>query len=241
MSFFTSDTDVKYYAPKTAKGTSGTQGRNYMSSLLGKGIDFPRREIAGMSDIEKRGQDILSNIASGSTFQDPRTSPLWSGLRREMKADEQEGADALSHRFRNLTSSPAFNQMGDYRANMANKRAVTLGGLYERERDRDNPYTRLAAIDQFGGLPRTIEQSKSDAGYNQKIQNLLASFQYLLPLAQQIVGNETWYGPTVTSSPSMFSEIAGPVAGLMQGFGDLAGGFGFGSKDAAAAKKKKGP
>ena len=229
------ETNVDYYDPRAAKGTEGTVGRDFQKDLLSQPLEFGRREIAGLSDTEQQGQSILDDIASGKSFQDPSTSALYAGLRRQSQAEEEEGANALSHRFRNLNSSGAVSQMSDFRADMANQRMTTLAGLYEAERSRDNPYTRLAAINQYGSLPRSIEQSKLDSVYQQDMNNLLGSFQYLAPLAQQIVDNEMWTQPTVTNSPSMFSQIGSMAGGVMNGMSGLSGMFGGGAGAAAGA------
>jgi len=221
MSFWDTQVETLNQPPKIAKGSKSGAARGYLNKLLGTDFAYPKRDIAGMTDIEQEGQSILENLAKGGGFQDPQTGQYWQGLRREMDREEEEGASALSHRFRNLMSSPAMGEMADYRADMANKKMTVLGQLYEQERQRDNPYTRLAAVNQYGSLPRQLEQQEFDAQYAQHLQDLLAPFNLYTPLAQQMIGNEMWYNQTNITSPSM----AGQVGSLMSSTGDLIGGI----------------
>lgn len=222
MGFFDPSSEVLNVAPKVAKGTSAANARLYLNNLLGmySGGQFPMQGVAGMSDAEKTGQGILGNIMSGGAFQDPLTSPLWSGLRGQSQTEEADAVGALRHR-QNLggmfRSSPGQRAEGEMRSSFANNRSTMLGSLYERERERDNPYTRLAAVQQYGGLPRQIEQAK----YNAIIEQYLGPLQYIAQLAQQIIGNEMWYNPTVLQGPSMAAEIGG----LLGGGGQAAGGI----------------
>jgi len=61
---------------------------------------------------------------------------------------------------------------------------------------------RLGAIQQFGGLPRELNQAELNAMYNQ----LMAPYTTKAPVAQGIVGNGVEY--TVQQEPSLFQQIA---------------------------------
>jgi len=214
MGFFDSDTDVNYYSPRVKKGYSAMQERGNIRSLGQQTLAFPTQQIAGLTDTEQMGQGILSQIAGGGAFQDPRSNPYYLGLRQQNDIDYGEGLAQLRNR-QNATgmynSSGAYRGEADYSAKNNAYMNSILGQLYESERSRDNPYTRMAAISQYGSLPRLLEQARLDAEYNKSVQDLLAPYQYQLPIWQQMVGNEVWTQPTVTSNPSDFSNIASLV------------------------------
>jgi len=210
MGFFDTGIEVKDIAPKRAKGTSAASERETLRGIAGMIPEFLRSNFPGMQDINKQMQSVLGDIVSGGAFQDPQTSPLYKGLRQESEREEERGASEL-RRFSQLggmmRSQPAMKVEGDYRANMANQRQSLLGGLYETERTRDNPYTRMSA-----GL----------TGGTGLMQQLLYPYLMQSGLLQQMIGNEMWYNPTAITSPSM----AGQVGSLMGGAGGAAGGMG---------------
>jgi len=224
MGFFDSKTDVNYYSPRVKKGYSAMMERGNIRSLGQQPLAFPTQQIAGMTDTEQMGQSILGKIAAGETFEDPRSSPLWLGLRQNLDLSDAEQIAGLRERQAQsgmYFSSPAGREEADYRAKSAANRNTILGELYESERSRDNPYTRLAAIQQYGSLPRELEQARLDAEYNKTVQDLLAPYQYQLPLWQQMIDNEVWTQPTVTSNPSDFANLANMtdlVMGILKPF-----------------------
>jgi len=229
MGLFSSDTSVDYYYPKQVPGTEADWARQLMKTLGQQGINMPLQGTAGMSGNEQTSQNILAKILAGGTFEDPATSQYWQGLRGTMQQEENQGVSNLrrqAQRAGMVRSGPALRAEGEYRQNAANSRNTLLGSLYNQERDRDNPYTRLQAGMTYGGLPRMLEQAKMDALYNQQMGNTLAPYQLQAPLWQQAIGNEMWVNPTVTSSPSSFSQVAGPLGGLASAFGGVMGGLG---------------
>jgi len=205
------------------------QARNFLTRLMNANVQLPTRQVAGMSGAEQQGQSILGNILGGGAFADPRTSPLYAGLRRESMAEEERAANALQRRQQGAgmyNSSTAAGAEGRMRGDFANRRQSLLGSLYESERARDNPYTRLAASAQFGALPRQLEQAGNDAAYQQQMGTTLFPYQQQAALAGQLLNYQPWYQPQVYSEPSMFSQLAGPIGGLMGGAGGLMGGLG---------------
>jgi hypothetical protein len=192
---------------------------------------LPQQQVAGLSLPEQMGQDTLTSILSGSAFQDPRTSDLYRGLRAESMAEEERGAQALRRRGQMggmLNSSSNIGQEGLYRQGMANNRLSLLGGLYEQERARDNPYTQLAAASQYGSLPRLLEQATLDAAYADAMAPIQFQYGPMAQAAQSLFGMEPTYYMT-TPEPSLFSQLAdmmqmgGQMA--MQGMG-MPGGVG---------------
>jgi hypothetical protein len=230
--FFDSSTDVKYYAPKAAKGTSAAGQRSWLGNLAFKDISYPTQQIAGLTGTEQQAQNLLGDVVAGKTFQDPTTSPLYAGLRQQNQYALDKDVAALRHRqalggmFR---SGAGGRQEADLRSGYQANLNTALGQLYESERNRDNPYTQLAAAAQYGSLPRELQQARNDADYQKLVNDIMAVYQLQAPIAQQMIGNEMWYGPTVTSNPSMFSQIATPLAALMTGASALNNSYGGGA------------
>jgi len=148
-------------------------------------------------------------ILAGEAFQDPRTSPLYQGLRAESMAQEQAGADQLRRRAQlggAAMSSGAFGAESRYRQGMANSRLSQLGQLYEAERARDNPYTRMAAASQYGQLPRVLEQAQMAAQYDSQLANIMFPYTEQANVASALMGH----------SPNMYQK-----AGSSSGFGSM--------------------
>jgi len=147
-----------------------------------------------MTDLEKWGQsDLLAPFVRGEMFEDPRTSPLYKGLREEMMAEQDKGVRQLRRRANlggGLFSTPAARTEADYTAQMGRGRESLLGGLYESERQMNSPQARLGALSQYGGMPREIEQAQRDAQYDAIMKRLMSKLQVggslanLPPIAQ---------------------------------------------------------
>jgi hypothetical protein len=210
------------------------EGREYLQNILRSTTEYPLQQVASLSPYETQGLAGLSDILAGKAFQDPRTSPYYQGMREEIASDTEKGVSALRHRqgmagmFR---SSPGLREEGEFRADMGSKALQILGSLYESERARDNPYTRVQAAMDYGSLPRLLEQARADAGYQQQLQNFLGpAWQQKIPLALQLMG----YAPLQQASyqadePSTLTQILGGLsgaAGVMGGVGNLMGGLG---------------
>lgn len=233
MGFFDKDIDQEFPIVRNMEfGGQGkpktprlTKAANTMEDLYSQDIKYPLQGVAGLSDFENRGLSGLSDIMAGKAFRDPRTSPYYQSVREEGKRLTDEGASALRHRQNRAgayNASTAINQEGDYRADMGNKIMGVLGQLFEAESARDNPYTRLQAGMTYGSLPRMIEQSGMDAGYNQSIQNLLAPFQLQAPLMQALLGVDPLQTANTFIQPSQ-ADKWGQVMEMI-GMGAQAGG-----------------
>lgn len=178
-----------------------TWAQKWLQGLIKRGIPkFPTRQVAGMTDIEQQGQDILADVASGKTFRDPMTSEYYKGMRGELDREEEKGVGELRRRSQLSgmgASTPAFATEAEYRASMAAKRSSILGSLYESESARDNPYTRMAAVSSYGRLPREIKQESDDAVYNAILQKLMFPYQTQSGVAGMLTGLMTQ--PDVTN------------------------------------------
>lgn len=166
--------------------------RNILLGILKKKMPkFPMLEIPGMTETEEAAQGVLADIIAGKTFEDPRTSDLWAGLRDELRSEEATGVSALRRRAQMGGvgfSGPSVRAEGDYRRGMATRRTSLLGEMYERERGRDNPYTRMAAVSAYGGLPRDIEERQKAARFQSIIRRLMFPYTTRAPIAGGLAG-----------------------------------------------------
>lgn len=211
--------------PRIKETPWGAENRNYLTSLINQNVQYPTQQIAGLSDAEKQVQTLLAQVMSGSTFQDPRTSPYYQGLRQEIGAETEKGVSALNRRAQSAgmyRSGTAARAEGDYRSDQANKQLSLLGSLYEQERARDNPYTRLQAGATYGALPRELEQAGLTSQYQQQVNQLQFPYQYQAPLAQNMLNYQPWYTPTYITEPSEYSRINNAVQGIAGWGGDIA-------------------
>ena len=216
MGFFSSDKEENP-GPVIHETPWGPENRQKIQGLVNADIEYPTRQIAGMSDLEQAGQSILASIVSGASFADPAESAVYKSYRTESEREEERGASQLKRGAQAsgmAGSSRAKGVESRYREGMSNQRLGLLGQLYEAERNRDNPYTRLAAASTYGALPRQIEQGRLDAEYSTELQDLLAPYQLQAPLAKDLLNYQPWYQPTFTTSPSAFSQITGAAASI---------------------------
>lgn len=223
MGFFDSSTKTGP-APVIKETPWGPEMRNYLTQLMqGAGEGVPTRTVAGMSEAEIAGMGILKSIMAGDSFADPTTSPAYLGYRRASMAEEDRGASRIRRGAQIAGmggSGRAAGAEGRYRSDMANNRMSLLGQLFETERNRDNPYTRLNAAMTVGALPRLIEDAGNNSQYDTLMKVLMMPYQEGGKIANSLLNYQPWYTPTEISSPSMFSQIASvaaPIAGMALG------------------------
>ena len=210
-------------APVLQETPWAPEAREWLSNLLYGSGEAPMLQVPGMTGTEQQGQDVLQQILSGGTFEDPATSDFYKGFRAESQAEE-ERAVSQTQRGAQLSgmgaSTGAAKAGGDIRSGFANNRLQMLGGLYDAERARDNPYTRLAAVGQYGGLPRQIEGQQGMAQFGQQ----MFPYEQQAPLAQQMLGYQPWYQPQQYYDPGWYETIVAPTAQAVGG--GVAGGMG---------------
>lgn len=220
---------------------SQSYGREFLMDLLGE--KPPRLGIADLTETEQQAQTLLGELLSGDAdfydqyFVDPRTSPLYQSLREESYADESRGVSELRRRSQMggmFQSSPSYRAEGDYRAEAGRGRSTMLSKLYEQERQRAyaEPYQRLGAVAQYGGLPRQIEQAKYQSAYEQRMMPYTA----LANIAAQLMNEQrNMWDPGVAwkkeSGLTQTINYANSLLGLGQsaGIGGGGGGGGYSS------------
>ena len=210
LSDFFSGGEKKLHGPEILETEWAPQMRAFLTELMTRQPNMPLQSVAGMTDTEQAGQSMLAKLLSGGMFEDPRESDYYQGLRAESMAEEDRGVGGLRRRSQLAGMGPSTGAAmgeGRYRSSMGNRRLSLLGGLYNQERERDNPYTRLQAVSQYGGLPREIQNQQGQALYNQQYGNMMFPYQNQAPIANQLLNYQPWYQPQYAQTPSMFSQI----------------------------------
>lgn len=133
-----------------------TESRDWLMDLIRRSVQYPQRNIAGMSEAERTGQNILNQwlgtgtpagVTTGidqltSTVKgeyDPMTSPHWQGYRERSKMDENQAIGALRRRSQLAgmgASTPSFEEEGRTARGFSADRMSYLGSLMDRERGR---------------------------------------------------------------------------------------------------------
>lgn len=232
MSFWKSETK-EAPRPEIMETDWQKESRGILEQIMrGEGGDFPQLDVAGMTDIEKGGQSLLAKILGGGAFEDPSKSLLYRGLRDESYADEERGVSGLRRR-QNMggmfVSAPGGREEAEFRGRAMRGRSSILGGLFESERNRDNPYTRMAAVGQYGSLPREITDARNMAKYGSEMGGLDRKDSAM----SQLLGYAPWY------QPQFYQEESG-ISGLANLAGGIGGAF-MGSDLFGSLFKKKAP
>ena len=165
------ETKLKPRAEESKKG--GSWLMDFMKRWGGS-TDYPQRQIAGLTDLQRADQGRLAdyqsqgtegyNLAMGQTRKtlagdyDPRTSDYWKGFRQE--ADQVRGKtnEAIRRRAQAggmLQSSPYANIEAQSNRELDSFMLRKLGELYENERGRmDTAANRAGNLgqQQFGNL-----------------------------------------------------------------------------------------
>lgn len=225
--------DVQFPTRKVP-GMTGieAEGQKWLQDYLNIGI--PSGISTGIGQLKK-------TVEGG---YDPMTGPAYQGYREASKMEEEEAINQLRRRLQLVGhgdySSPALKQEGATRRGYSADRMGYLGALYDRERDRQTgaagplieasdyaskqPLRKTEAATAYGGLPRQIEAAQEEADYIALLQTLLFPYQQQAPIASTILGEtRQMYDPGVTS-PSIFSQVAGPLAMLGSAYLGSGGG-----------------
>jgi len=162
------------------------ESREWIMNLIRQAVQYPQRNIEGMSQAEQTGQSILNQwlqtgtpagVTTGmnqltSTVQgqyDPMTSPHWQGYREESGRQEEQAISSLQRRSQlggMGASTPALGQEGEVRRGFSSDRMQYLGGLMDRERGRQLTASGqlITAADQESRRPLTQAQGAMALG-----------------------------------------------------------------------------
>jgi hypothetical protein len=191
--------------PRIKETPWSQQNRGFLQNLVGREVNLPVRPVAGASSAQQTGQGILADVLAGKSFEDPASSQYWQGLRGTMNQNTESGL-AQMRRYNQRAgmgySSPAARAEGNYLAASNNQANTLLGSLYNQERQRDNPYTRMQAAFSYGDLERQLAQQELDAQYQAAMGNIQFPYQYQAPIANSLLGYQPWYQPSFYTQPS---------------------------------------
>jgi hypothetical protein len=132
------------------------EARKFLMDLMKGKLQFPARTVPGMTDVEKKSQELLANyinrglpagVQTGigeltKTVEggyDPYTSKEYESFRTGSKLEEDEAVNAM-RRYMGLVgmdaSTPAIGREGKVRRGFTADRLGFLAGLYDKERNR---------------------------------------------------------------------------------------------------------
>lgn len=257
--------------PQILSGPSESAARSKLTSLLeskyqpytGKVFaDFPQKEkLIGLQEsfinrptdpFYSQAQSAIGQIVRGET--DPRTSPLYAGLRQGLLQNQQ---DALNEFYRQQQAKGILDSTG---TNIGGARLIgdttskineILGGLYETERGRVLPaisqganiadylsgqdLTKAQGLTSISGLLKSLEEEPLQYALAQYMAEQNYPFEYIAPIAQALLANpETFYFPQYTTKKTGIGQLIGGIGGAALGsFAGPAGataGYGIGSQ-----------
>jgi len=190
-----------------AEGASVDYFSNLMNQVL-QGQNIPLQQVAGLGANEQTVQNLLSKYLGtsatggeayklgmgelqktlGGEFYDPRTSDFWKGYRDVSKMEQEEGTAALRRRGQlggGLFSTGVAREEVKYQAGKEAERTMTLGGLFERERERkvgavgqalgyagleeQGAASRIGLGAEVGAIPRNVLNQQYQAAFNQAL------------------------------------------------------------------------
>jgi len=176
-----------------------------------------------------QAKDYYSGVLGGG--YDPRTSPYYQGYREQSQFEEDEAMNTLRRRMQLSgvgASTPAIEQEIAGRGQFAANRQQLLGQLYEAERAKQQgaaqnlaqlgqyeeaqPIRKMAATQEYGALPRTIEQARANALYEKLVQELLFPYIYKAPIKQFLL-QEPRYSPYIPAPTDSGSSAFGGILG----------------------------
>ncbi len=204
--------------------------QSLLSQFLGtKATDDPAYKL-GMGELQK---------TLGSEYYDPKKSDFWKGFRESSAMEEESNISDIRRRGQlggGLYSDPNMREESTARSSASASRNMQLGSLYENERNRKANATatalgyagfgeqgtmnRLNAGSTIGALPRTIENQKNQATYNQALGQTQSD--YATQLAQ--IGIQG--GAAESLKPQWFvdqREQPDPLGGILGIAGSLLG------------------
>ena len=206
-------------APMSQYETMGLKG-------LGEYLDTPMPTQSNMFGLTT---DELEKTIEGREY-DPITGPYYEAYRTNIMRELDQAKDRIAARS---SSRDAFfgggrlDQEREVEEGAMGSMAQVLGGLFENERQRrlnavpmalnqmgwaeNVPVSRIATSQQFGALPRQIEQQELTARYQdfvKQLTNMGMSMQAAVDMA--------------TSNPQYWMPQPADYSGIGKGLGSLA-------------------
>lgn len=179
----------------------GLAGTEYQGPLVAALSEFEETGLAGLKDwlgselptegtLYKSAADEIQKTLSGEAY-DPVHGEYYKAYRTQIMRELEEAKDRLAARASagdKLFGGGRITTEGEMEESALGQMALTLGQLQERERERRlgavgqalgltqyeeaAPLARVAASQQYGALPRLIEQAEMDAEYQEWMRAL---------------------------------------------------------------------
>lgn len=224
-------------------GQVGKPGKTYPGELVAPMSEPEQKSQAYLeqyasgtpSTTRQLGKQEIESTLSGE--YDPSKSPYYQAVKAEMARnleDTQKSIADMAAGGGRYWTGARLGEQREAQTDYLSSLNTFLGQLAESERDKklqvlpqalqyateeeQEPLRKTAALQEFGALPRTIQQAIDQALYNEYLRT---EQDYPLAIAQLAAGVQQapLYGQ-VGYSPSMFSQLASP---LLSSFGSQAG------------------
>jgi len=205
--------DLYNWASKYRKDNPYDPAKPYEGTMTAPMTGTEGRVQSGMENIMQQpmqqpmlGQasQYTSDVLQGK--YDPRTSPYYTAMKKQIMADATETKANLLHQSAvggMLHSDPRRKAETDLAAETTRDLMSLLGGVYEKERDRMGqsvtqaaglaelaeklPLSRMTTGATIGAIPREWEQGGLDREYNEYLRQLQGA-QYPYDILQGISG-----------------------------------------------------
>jgi hypothetical protein len=216
--------------------------------------EFPAEKIAGLSANEQlamsqaeqygtseaEGLDALRDIVGQS--EDITDDPSIKGLLSVLDERGSREANRLSRglTLRGVTGGAGRDALGRGLQDIQNNILATLAPYAESSKNRrvsaaqilnqlgeGSTLNRLNALSSTGAVSRQIEQLQNSAEYQRVMQQLLFPYTHGL----NVTGAISNMPQAVVQTPSMFQQIAAPVAQIAQAAGSFKSAFGNNKKE----------
>lgn len=187
-----------------AQGPSAERGTalSYLTGLLNQPQDIMQLpEIkALLSSIGAETGDLVNSALRRTQLEGMGTSgPQGSAVGRELARGQTSMVAALA---------PYLSQ--------ARSNQLTATGLINSlvSGQEGSTLNKLGAASTYGALPRTIEQSRMDADYQKRVNDILAKYNLQMPAAQAILNEPRYMYESGMVQPSPFTAIGSGLTGL---------------------------
>jgi hypothetical protein len=186
--------------------------RDYANSEP-EGLDY-FKQVMGQSD------DILQNPAYKALFDkvsaagERETNRAGRSLQLRGGTSSGAGQDALGRTVAQ-NQSDLLATLAPYQQAQQNAKMTAAQSLSQL--GESSTLNRLAALGQSGDFTQRLDQLNKDSDYARKMAMTVWPWEQGAQVANTLLANKADW--SVTQSPSMFSQIASPVAELIGGVG----------------------
>ena len=218
--------------------------RAKLSSLMNSGTpNLPKQEISGLSQNEQLASTMARDYAtgepqglehlrsvmqgSGNIMDNPSYKALFDETKRAGELENNRMGRSMQLRGGNASTSgrdmlgrTAAQNQSNLMATLApyaaqNEQMKLTAAQSLAQLGESSILNRLNALGQTGALTRQLDQLGKDADYNRKMNMTMFPYTQTAGLADTILRNKADW--SVTQSPSLFSQIAAPVAQVASG------------------------